>query len=312
MREVPILSICIPTYNRSEHLRKTLDSIIRQKEFATKQVEIVISDNASTDNTEIVAREYCERYSNIFYYKNEKNIIDRNLPLVISRATGIYRKLCNDTMEFNDGAVEMLLSILKNNIDKKPVIFWGSSIETIKRDIVTSTLNDAIDKISYWATSISCFGVWAEDFEYNEDGCDKCLWQVPNLYNAIEKKKETFICAKEFYTIQGVKNKDLSYGLYKVFYTNFLGFVTEKCQNGSVTDKTYSKIKKDLLLKFFLGWVVAKRICNGAKYSEKEEVEELLAESYRREKYYKYYKLKVNYSYFVLKLKKRIKQIINK
>ena len=93
MREVPILSICIPTYNRSEHLRKTLDSIIRQKEFATKQVEIVISDNASTDNTEIVAREYCERYSNIFYYKNEKNIIDRNLPLVISRATAIYRKL---------------------------------------------------------------------------------------------------------------------------------------------------------------------------------------------------------------------------
>lgn len=312
MREVPILSICIPTYNRSEYLRKTLDSIIRQKEFETKQVEIVISDNASTDNTEDVARDYCERFANIYYFKNEENVRDRNFPLAISRATGVYRKLCNDTMVFNDGAIAMMLSTLKNNIGEKPVIFWGSSNDAIKKDIVASTLNDAVEKISYWATSISCFGVWQEDFEYNEDGCEKCLWQVPNLYNAIEKKKKTYICTKEFYTIQGVKNKDLSYGLYEVFYKNFLGFVMEKCEKGSVTEKTYSKIKKDLLLKFFLGWVVAKRICNGAKYSEKEEVEELLAESYQRENYYKYYKLKVNHCYFVLRLKKKIKQIINK
>ena len=106
--------------------------------------------------------------------------------------------------------------------------------------------------------------------------------------------------------------KELSYGLCKVFYKNFLGFITEKCQRGSVADKTYSKIKKDLLLKIFLGWVIAKRICNGVKYSEKEEVEELLFESYRSEKYYIYYKLKANYCYFVLRLKKKIKQIINK
>ena len=68
----PLLSICIPTYNRAEYLKNSIESIICQDEFKNKQVEIVIADNASTDNTESVARPYAQRYENIFYYRNEK------------------------------------------------------------------------------------------------------------------------------------------------------------------------------------------------------------------------------------------------
>lgn len=49
---LPLLSICIPTYNRSTYLRESIESIIHQSEFISGDVEIVISDNASTDNTE--------------------------------------------------------------------------------------------------------------------------------------------------------------------------------------------------------------------------------------------------------------------
>ena len=43
----PLVSICIPTYNRVEQLKITMESIMAQPEFREGKVEIVISDNAS-------------------------------------------------------------------------------------------------------------------------------------------------------------------------------------------------------------------------------------------------------------------------
>ena len=47
----PLVSICIPTYNRVEQLKITMESIMAQPEFREGKVEIVISDNASDDDT---------------------------------------------------------------------------------------------------------------------------------------------------------------------------------------------------------------------------------------------------------------------
>ena len=63
--QTPLLSICIPTYNRAEYLEKSLDSLVNQENFS--QIEVVISDNASTDATSDVCRKFTERYPNIFY-----------------------------------------------------------------------------------------------------------------------------------------------------------------------------------------------------------------------------------------------------
>ncbi len=52
-----LLSICIATYNRAEYIGETLESIIPQ---VTDEVEIVIVDGASTDNTSSVVKHYIE------------------------------------------------------------------------------------------------------------------------------------------------------------------------------------------------------------------------------------------------------------
>ena len=74
----PILSVCIPTYNRAEYLKLTIESIISQKEFLDEDVELVICDNASDDNTDEVVLQYSKKYRNIIYVKNEKNINNDN------------------------------------------------------------------------------------------------------------------------------------------------------------------------------------------------------------------------------------------
>jgi len=75
-KKEPWLSICIPTYNREKYLKRLLDSIVCQKEFTdTDDVEIVVDDGPSTDNTESMVKEYIKKYwDKIKYYRNPVRI----------------------------------------------------------------------------------------------------------------------------------------------------------------------------------------------------------------------------------------------
>ena len=88
MNNNPLFSICIPTYNRSNELKRCIESIISQDGFDDVNVEIIISDNCSTDNTDEVVKPYILKYKNIKYYRNKKNVTMENFPIVLSEATG--------------------------------------------------------------------------------------------------------------------------------------------------------------------------------------------------------------------------------
>lgn len=95
----PIISICIPTWNRAKYLEECLDSIVCQfsDERLCNQVEIVISNNASDDNTEEVVKKYQQKFNNIYYNRNETNIgFGRNVAKVIDCAHGKYVWLFGD------------------------------------------------------------------------------------------------------------------------------------------------------------------------------------------------------------------------
>jgi abequosyltransferase len=82
------LTFCIPVYNRADYLGETLDSIICQ---ATDDIQIVISDNASTDNTKEVVLEAQKKFKNIEYFCwNENQGADINYLKTVELATGEY------------------------------------------------------------------------------------------------------------------------------------------------------------------------------------------------------------------------------
>ncbi len=62
------LSICIPTYNRAQFIGGTIQSLISQ---AGNNVEIVIVDGASTDNTTKVVQGYQQKFKNLVYYRGD-------------------------------------------------------------------------------------------------------------------------------------------------------------------------------------------------------------------------------------------------
>ena len=149
----PLVSICIPTYNRSACLKQTLDSILPQKEFVDGRVEVVINDNASTDDTEVVSKSYTTRYSNIHYFKNPENLLDRNFPITFSRATGKLRKLNNDTAVLLPGALKYLCDMEQKYEDLRFLSRqYGQRIADVSR--LKTQLLDHLDQTMPGITSL--------------------------------------------------------------------------------------------------------------------------------------------------------------
>lgn len=110
------LSIAIPTYNRDSCIVSCLESIFTQEWYSDEEIQIVISDNASTDNTTSVIGEFQKEHHNITYYRNETNLwYDRNLHNAITKSTGIYCWFLSDDEELVPGTLTYLLNTLKTN-----------------------------------------------------------------------------------------------------------------------------------------------------------------------------------------------------
>lgn len=128
----PLVSICIPTYNNARFLRESLDSIVNQ---TYQNKEIIVSDNASTDETEKIVKEYVEKYK-IKYYRNDKNIgAEANFTRCIELANGEYiaiyhsddiydKEIIARQVEYLNGHVNSgAVSTLAYDIDEEGKIF---------------------------------------------------------------------------------------------------------------------------------------------------------------------------------------------
>lgn len=109
------LSICIPTYNRSSLLAFAVNTIGPQ---LADGVEIVISDNASSDDTQAVVGELTRRWPAIKYLRQEQNVgLDRNLLYLVEQAKGEYCWFVSDDDGFCEGAVNTMLGHLSDACD---------------------------------------------------------------------------------------------------------------------------------------------------------------------------------------------------
>jgi glycosyltransferase involved in cell wall biosynthesis len=67
---MPRVSIGLPVYNGENYLAEALDSLLAQ---TYRDFEIIVSDNASTDNTRVICKDYADRDPRIQYHRSETN-----------------------------------------------------------------------------------------------------------------------------------------------------------------------------------------------------------------------------------------------
>ena len=84
------ISICIPTYNRAKHLKNCLHSILLNSDLDLDNIQICVSDNCSTDETELIMVQSQDEL-NIKYTKNDKNYgLAKNILKVVEMADGEF------------------------------------------------------------------------------------------------------------------------------------------------------------------------------------------------------------------------------
>jgi len=152
MNNNPLVSICIPTYNTAKYLKKCLNSIVNQT-YPNK--EIIISDNASTDETEKIVKEYVKKYK-VKYYKNEKNIgAEANFSKCIQLANGEYIAIFHSDDLYLPNMVEKQVQVFQDNISVGAVFTQANYINSYGKIIGESKLpNELRNKKIYYFSEI--------------------------------------------------------------------------------------------------------------------------------------------------------------
>ncbi|MEJ7737955.1 MAG: glycosyltransferase family 2 protein [Chitinophagaceae bacterium] len=156
------ISICVPQYNRIMYLLQSLDLIARQ---TYPDIEVVISDDCSTDDTEerLLALKGLYKYPMV-YHRNEKNMgYDANYRKCIELANGEYCIVIgNDDSIFGDGSIAFLSRFLIDNnypeIGFSNFVMAGDTTDVNKRARQTGVLGSGTKVAMKYYSSFSFVG----------------------------------------------------------------------------------------------------------------------------------------------------------
>jgi len=177
----PLVSIVIPAYNRANLLKRAIESTINQ---TYKNLEIIIVDDGSSDNTEQIVQEY--RDLRIQYIRNSKNrgaSVARNIGIKSSR--GDFIALLDSDDEYLPKKIEKSLQVFKNSPKNLGVVssnFWKREGE--KKNIGVSKRTPFIYFGVFRKEVFEKIGFFDEELEIYEDldFCTRLVCKFPSYF----------------------------------------------------------------------------------------------------------------------------------
>ncbi len=105
-----LLTIGIPAYNEARHIKKTIESCIDQAGF------VIVSDNASTDDTQKICEELAQKYSSLVYIRHAENVGGTaNFNFLLKEAKTKYFMWMGGHDYLDEGYTKHMLHILENS-----------------------------------------------------------------------------------------------------------------------------------------------------------------------------------------------------
>lgn len=282
------LTIAIPTYNRCNLLRQTLDSIMKQR---VEGMEVIVSDNASTDGTEDMMKEYCEK-NNIRYFRNTENLgMDKNFLNCLQKAEGEYIHLLSDDDILLPGAVEKILDLIeKEKPDYINLNSFTYSTETynpnekipprikLKEDLITNDKKLYMEYLGVYITYISATIIKKSNYikiNNPEKYFGTYFLHAHLVLDTLKDDKSKVVITKEAY-LAAKNNNSGGFNLYEVWvkqYKKLLlgtavrdgfdyqqmkdiyvkdinGFIRDSILKYSVTENTYEMKHRGILFQY--------------------------------------------------------------
>ena len=142
----PLLSICIPTYNRLDLLERAIRSVIAQPEHA-QRIEIIVSDNSDNDKSKILVEDLLGDWQGQWsYIHNDPPLymVD-NFNRSLQAGVGEYLMSLHDDDYFLPGALGKALDYLEAH-DDKHVHLFGLHVVNSEEGLIK---RQAFDKVRY-------------------------------------------------------------------------------------------------------------------------------------------------------------------
>ena len=222
------VSIGVPVYNGENTLRPALDSLLNQ---SFTDFELIISDNASTDGTQLICQEYADRDQRVRYIRHEKNLGPAvNFKYALDQARGEYFMwaACDDIR--SSDFIEVNFRFLSDNQDyvasTSPNGFEGQTLD--KATLVSFALDgDAYARfVQFFVNCWVSHGIFYSLVRTNVlQGCGvlgqsfiAADWAI-NLYLASCGKIHR---TSNAYTVFGIKGVSSRAGAYKAFRNSYI------------------------------------------------------------------------------------------
>ena len=139
-----LLSICVPTYNGEKTIGRMLEVLLPQ---ADEEIEIIISDNYSTDSTAVIVEKFKTLYPFVKYVRNDSNVgADRNFLQCMKMATGKFCMLLSDDDILIEGSLQKIKDFLNKNGDVSLVYLYTISFKDKYIDVSSCSSFDEYSK----------------------------------------------------------------------------------------------------------------------------------------------------------------------
>ncbi|MBO2009524.1 glycosyltransferase family 2 protein [Hymenobacter negativus] len=258
----PILSIGIPTYNRAPLLKLCLENLFNQLAEYAEVVEVLVSNNASTDHTKQIVESFQEQYKQLRYSENQTNGgPDFNIAKCFELATAKYVWVFSDDDLLLPNALKYIIPLLQNHelgiLFLKPNFYRNSIDEFKPKESAFSyeLYNDPyklMEEEHYWLTYIS--GVIINKdlvegidtlYHYQKSFLIQLGWTLPALFKAKENAKITTPL------ILGRQLAVVDFKLFHVFGESYPRVLTDMAAKGIIPVKARDLLIDSIIEKYF-------------------------------------------------------------
>lgn len=278
----PVLSICIPTYNRAPQLEQCLESIFSQI-GSSPLFEVIVSDNASTDSSWEVANHYAKRYPNLRLFRNAENIgADPNIYKAMNLGRGKFIKLQGDDDFFVPGTLQPLLDVVQSHSHCGVIQIFVRNGDG--RVWAGTGMRSYLEYTSIFATFITSMVLRREDLLKVEEPAlflDSSFNQLYLQYAILARNPHYCIMNYSMFTYAGLGSDDYNFG--EVTFRSYQSILQHFVGKG-LTEEDLAREKKQTLYSYAIprfNYLLAAGIV-----ADMSRFEETYTELYQDEPYY--------------------------
>lgn len=134
MAKNPTVSIGMPVYNGAKYIIEALDSLLTQ---TYTDFELIISDNASTDETQSICEEYARKDKRIRYIRQNENMgAAKNFQVVLDESVGEYFMWAAHDDRRDKLFLELCMNVLNEN-EHVGLVFSYTIVKNLRTDEIT-------------------------------------------------------------------------------------------------------------------------------------------------------------------------------